>query len=130
MAAVLLHYMVLQQEVDLGYKRTITWSDNTPTVAWTTRMADRSQGPTAGRLPRGLTAVQRSLHAGPLTLGSIAGIKNDLADIASRTFDSMCNTAFLTFFTSRFPLPQQQSWQLVLLTSALISLVTSTLDGK
>jgi hypothetical protein len=110
MAAVLLHYMVLQQEVDLRYKRTGTWSDSTPMVAWTTRMADRSQGPnTAGRLLHSLAAIQRSLHAGPLTLGSIAGIKNDMADVASRSFDILCNTAFLTFFTSRFPLPHQQS---------------------
>jgi hypothetical protein len=130
MAAVLLHYMVLQQEVDLRYIRTGVWSDNTPTVAWTKRMADRSQGPTAGRLLRGLAAVQRSVHAGPLTLGSIAGIQNDMADVASRCFDILCPTAFLTFFNTRFPLPQQQSWQLVLLTPDRISLVTSTLDGK
>jgi hypothetical protein len=40
MAAVLLHYMVLQQEVDLRFVRTGIWSDNTPTVAWTSRMTD------------------------------------------------------------------------------------------
>jgi hypothetical protein len=50
MAAVLLHYMVLQQKVDLQFVRAGVWSDNTPTVAWTKRMADCSQAPTAGRL--------------------------------------------------------------------------------
>ncbi len=130
MAAVLLHYMVLQQEVDLRYVRTGVWSDNTTTVAWTTRMADHSQAPTAGRLLRGLAAFQRAVQAGPLTIGSIAGKDNDMADVASRSFDITCDVAFLTHFTDRFPLPQQQSWRLVPLTPARISLVTSTLDGK
>jgi hypothetical protein len=130
MAAVLLHYMVLQQEVDLRYIRTGVWSDNTPTVAWTKRMADHSQAPTAGRLLRGLAAVQRSIHSGPLTIGSIAGIDNIMADVASRSFHLTCDTAFLTHFTARFPLPQQQSWQLVPLTPERTLLVTSTLAGK
>jgi hypothetical protein len=130
MAAVLLHYMVLQQRVDLRYIRTGVWSDNTPTVAWTKRMADHSQAPTAGRLLRGLAAIQRSVQAGPLTIGSIAGKDNDMADIASRSFDITCDRAFLTHFTSRFPLPQQQSWTLARLTPERISLVTSTLDGR
>jgi hypothetical protein len=91
MAAVLLHYLVLQQMVDLRYARTGVWSDNTPTVAWTKRMADHSQAPTAGRLLRGLAAIQRSLHAGPITIGSIAGKQNDMADIASRSFDTVIN---------------------------------------
>ena len=130
MAAVLLHYMVLQQRVDLRYIRTGVWSDNTPTVAWTKRMADHSQAPTAGRLLRGLAAIQRSVQAGPLTIGSIAGKDNDMADIASRSFDIQCDRAFLTHFTSRFPLPQQQSWTLARLTPERISLVTSTLDGR
>ncbi len=33
MAAVLLHYIVLKQAVNLGYIRAGVWSDNTPTVA-------------------------------------------------------------------------------------------------
>jgi hypothetical protein len=130
MAAVLLHYMVLDQQVDLRYVRTGVWSDNTPTVAWTKRMADHSQAPTAGRLLRGLAAFQREAQAGPLTIGSIAGKDNDMADVASRSFDISCDTAFLTHFTHRFPLPQRQSWKLVPLTPDRISLVTSTLDGK
>jgi hypothetical protein len=130
MAAVLLHYMVLTQQVDMRYIRTGVWSDNTPTVAWTTRMADHSQAPTAGRLLRGLAAIQRSVQAGPLTIDSIAGKDNDMADIASRSFDIQCDSAFLTHFSQRFPLPQQQSWTLAPLTQELTSLVTSTLDGK
>jgi hypothetical protein len=36
MAAVLLHYMVLQQCTPMKHKRAGTFSDNTPTVAWST----------------------------------------------------------------------------------------------
>jgi hypothetical protein len=50
MATVLLHYMALQQEVGLRLIRTCVWSDNTPTVTWTKRMADHSQAPTSERL--------------------------------------------------------------------------------
>jgi hypothetical protein len=123
MMAVLLHYMDLQQEVDLRYIRAGMWSDNTPTMMWTTCMADHSQAPTAGRLLRDLAAVQRSTQAGPLTINSIAGIDNDMADVASRSFHITCPTTFLTFFQHRFPLPQQKSWTLVPLTP-------TTLAGK
>jgi hypothetical protein len=105
MAAVLLHYMALQQEVDLRYVQAGVWSDNTPTVAWTKRMADHSQAPTAGRLLCGLAAFQRAVQAGPLTIGSIAGTDNDMANVASRSFHIACDVAFLTHFMNRLPLP-------------------------
>jgi hypothetical protein len=130
MAAVLLHYIVLKQAVNLGYIRAGVWSDNTPTVAWTKRMADCFQAPTAGQLLRGLAAFQRAVEAGPLTIGSIAGKDNDMADVASRSFHITCDTSFLLVFSNRFPLPQHQSWKLVHLMPAQTSLVTSTLDGK
>jgi hypothetical protein len=133
MAAVLLHYMVLQQQVELRYVRAGVFSDNTPTVAWSKRMADKSQSLTAGRLLRGLAAMQRATSAGPLTVASIAGKKNDMADVASRSFNSASITPdipFLTHFNTRFPLPQKLSWQLVPLTPAMSSLVISTLGGK
>jgi hypothetical protein len=101
MAAVLLHYMVLEQAVDLRCIQTGIWSDNTPTVAWTKRMADHSQAPTAGL--RGLAAFQRAVQAGPLTIGSTDGKDNDMADIVSRTFHIPCSTSYPTFFANRFP---------------------------
>ena len=133
MAAVLLHYMVLQQQVDLRYIRAGAFSDNTPTVAWSKRMADKSQSPTAGRLLRGLAAMQRATRAGPLTVASIAGKKNDMADVASRSFNTaslVSDAPFLTHFNTRFPLPQNASWKLVPLTPEMNLLVTSTLAGK
>ena len=68
MAAVLMHYMILQQHVNLRYVRAGVFSDNTPTVAWSKRMADKSQSYTAGRLLRGLAAMQRATRAGPSRL--------------------------------------------------------------
>jgi hypothetical protein len=133
MAAVLLQYMILNQRVDLRYIRAGVFSDNTPTVAWSKRMADKSQSLTAGRLLRGLAAMQRATRAGPLTVASISGKTNDMADVASRSFNTASlvpNAAFLTHFNTRFPLPQQLSWQLVPLMHEMSSLVISTLVGK
>jgi hypothetical protein len=130
MAAALLHYMVLQTAVDLRFKWAGTLSDNTPTVAWAKHMADRSQSPTAGRLLRGLATDQQAAQTGPYTVGLVAGIENNMADEASRSFnrpDLHCDTAFLTHFTHHFPLPQQMSWTLVHPTPAMILLVTWTL---
>jgi hypothetical protein len=133
MAAVLMHYMILQQQVDIRYVRAGVFSDNTPTVAWSKRMADKSQSPTAGRLLRGLAAMQRATRAGPLTVASIAGKSNDMADVASRSYNTAAivpDSPFLTHFNSLFPLPQKLSWQLVHLTPEMTSLVISTLGGK
>jgi hypothetical protein len=133
MAAVLLHYMVLQQEVDLRYVRAGVFLDNTPTVAWSKRMADKSQSLTAGRLLRGLAAMQRATSAGPLMVASIPGKQNDMADVASRSFNTdtlIPDAPFLTHFNTRFPLPQDLSWKLVHLTPEMTSLVTSTLGGR
>jgi hypothetical protein len=130
LAAVLLHYMVLQQQVDMRFKRAGALSDNTPTVAWTKRLADKSQSPTAGRLLRGLAATLRKAQAGPLTVASIAGRDNEMADVASRSFHIVCNALFLTHFASQFPLPQSQSWTLVPLTPEKILLMISTLAGQ
>jgi hypothetical protein len=131
MAAVLLQYMVLQQEEDMQFARAGVLSDNTPTVSWSTRMADKSQSHTAGRLLRGLAAIQRASQAGPLTVASIAGVENSMADVASRSFgqNRVPDSCFLSHFTNLFPLPQQLSWRHVHLTPDRISLVTSTLLG-
>jgi hypothetical protein len=109
MAAVLMQYMILQQHVDLQYVRAGVFSDNTPTVAWSKRMADKSQYPTAGRLLRGLAAIQRSTRAGPLTVASIAGKTNDMADLASPSYNTAAlvpDSPFLTHFNARFPSPR------------------------
>ncbi len=131
MAAVLLQHMVLHQEVDLRFVQAGMLSDNTPTMAWTARMTNKSNSPTAGQLLRGLAAIQRASQAGPLTVASIAGVENSMADVASRSFGQsrVPDASFLKQFTHTFPLPQPQSWKHVLLMPEEILLVTSTLCG-
>jgi hypothetical protein len=119
MAAVLMQYMILQQHVNLQYVRAGVFSDNTSTVAWSKRMAAKSQYPTAGRLLRGLAAIQRATRAGPLTVVSIAGKTNNMADLASGSYNTAAlvpDSPFLLHFNTRFPLPQNLSWKLVHLT--------------
>jgi hypothetical protein len=68
-----------------------------------------------------------------LTVASIAGKQNDMADVASQSFNNAAllpDIPFLTHFNTRFPLPQALSWKLVPLTPAMSSLVISTLGGK
>jgi hypothetical protein len=130
MAAVLMQYMILQQVTDMTHKRAGTLSDNTPTIAWSTCMADRSKSLTAGHLLRGLAAIQRETQAGPYTMGSVTGKKNQMADIALRSFHIPLDSSFLTHFITTFPLPQRQSWKIVHLTPEQTSNVISTLGGK
>jgi hypothetical protein len=122
--------MVLQQVTTMRHKQAGTFSDNTPTVSWSTRMADRSNGPTAGHLLRGLAAIQRATQAGPYTVASVAGKKNQMADVASRSFHISDDQCFLTFFDASFPLPQQQSWRIVQLMLAPTSNLISTLADR
>lgn len=97
MAAVILKNLVLHKEVDMKFARYGVLSDNTPTVAWSTHMTDKTQFHTSGILIIGLTDVQRASHAGPLTVASIAGVENSMAGVASRSFghNHVPDTSFL-----------------------------------
>ena len=70
----------------------------------------------AGQLLRALALRMRQQHVCPLTPLHIAGKKNELTDVPSRSFGSEkkwhCknDAELLTLFNSLFPLPQQQSW--------------------
>jgi hypothetical protein len=106
MAALLLQYMVLHQEVEMWFARAGVLSNNTPTVAWTARMANKSNAPTAGQLLRGLAAIQRASQTGLLKVAFIAGVKNSMADVASHSFgqNRVPNAVFLQHFTNLFSL--------------------------
>ena len=87
---------------------------------------------------------QRTVHSTCPVVASIAGVDNTLADVASRKIpqefdwnipDSSCptlppNLPFLTYFADRFPLPQNNSWQIVTPMPELLSNVISTLRGQ
>ena len=86
MAAVLLQFNVLETCVPtLQHVKTVIHSDYSPSVAWATTMATKTEEMEAAHwLLHGLAMCQRSLEAGPLMVVHIAGKLNTLADTASR----------------------------------------------
>jgi hypothetical protein len=141
MAGVVLQEAALEAHLgtDLTHVQMAIGCDNSPAVAWTTRMATRSHSPIAFRLLKGLAMRQRTTHAAPPAVFHVAGIRNTLADVASRvipgvppmetTPGSVCPGEFLTHFDSSYPL-QQLSWTNVQPPSDLWSNVIMTLRGQ
>jgi hypothetical protein len=126
MAGVVLREAVLEAHLgtNLAHVQMAIGCDNSPAVAWTTRMATRSSSPIAYRLLKGLVMRQRTTRAAPPAVFHVAGVRNTLADVASRvvpgvppmetTPGSTCPVEFLTHFDSSYPL--QQLWSNVIMT--------------
>ena len=132
MAAVVLQLNVLEPLVPSMYhKSTHIHSDNTPSVAWLTKMATKTANSDAAhRLVRGLALRQRMLHSAPVSITHVAGSDNNLADIASRAITHLDDDhAFLTHFDNLFPL-QGRFWQRASPPPAQLSNVISTLRGQ
>ena len=133
LAALLLHYLVLEQLVDLKHQHAAAWVDNKSTVAWATKLAS-NRSKVAQRLIRALSLRHCANESSPLAALSIMGIRNRMADVASRSFRksgksiySLTNCAFLLKFNSDFPLTQDASWALFQLADKVNSLVFSEL---
>ena len=88
-------------------------SDNTPTVEWSKHTANKVQPHNVMNILREMIDIQRVSQKGPLTVASISGFKNFMADVASRTFGKNCvtETFFISNFSTTFPLPQKKSWR-------------------
>jgi hypothetical protein len=143
MAAVLLQYLVAERLRPLRHCHTAIWSDNTPTVSWSTKMADKATTPVAGQLLRALAMRQRTHGAALPSVTHYAGSQNLLADTASRSFTkfhhgfargrpAISDDEFLTSFNDVFSLSsftQMSSWQIVQPTDEMSSKVISTLLG-
>jgi hypothetical protein len=147
MAGVLLQEAVLEAAIgptQMRHAQTAIGCDNSPAVAWTTRMATRSSSPVSFRLLKGLAMRQRITRSAPPAVFHVAGSANILADVASRPVkgvashfhlfeknpSAMCPNEFLTSFDSNFLLPQEQPWTNVQPPSDLWSSVISTLRGQ
>jgi hypothetical protein len=116
LAGVVLQNSVLEAHLgpNLAMVQTAIGSDNSPAVAWTNRMATRSISPIAFRLIKGLAMRQRTTRAAPPAVFHVAGVRNTLAEVASRvipgvppmetTPGSLCPVEFLTHFDSSYPL--------------------------
>ncbi|KAI2511562.1 adenylate kinase [Fragilaria crotonensis] len=132
MAAVVLQLNVLEPLVpSMHHKSMQIHSDNTPSVAWLTKMATKTANSDAAhRLVRGLALRQRMLHSAPVSITHVAGSDNNLADIASRAITQLDDDhAFLTHFDNLFPL-QERFWQRASPPPAQLSNVISTLRGQ
>jgi hypothetical protein len=135
MSGIVLSWLVLEciSPIHLKHAHIGMFCDNTPAVAWSTKLAS-SKSVIGGHLCRALAVRQHVHQASPLLTVSIAGIKNDMADIASRaaktTSLALHNTNFLSHFNTTFPLPQETCWHRFHLPAKLSSRVTSCLRGK
>ena len=132
MAAVVLHLSTLESVVPtLRHRHVFVHSDNTPSVAWVTKMATKTAtSDAAHRLIRGLALRQRMLESAPVSISHVAGVDNALADIASRPITQLDDDrAFLTYFDSMFPL-QNRSWQRASPRPEQLSNVILTLRGQ
>jgi hypothetical protein len=133
MAGVLLQWLVLEHisPCSLKFAHVGIYSDNTPTVAWATRLTSSSSS-IAGHLLRALALRQHIHQTSPLLTVSIKGHSNKMADVASRSFrdNSFKSKPFLTTFSHQFPLPQNTCWKEFRLPEKWSSRVISCLRGK
>ena len=108
------------------------FSDNQPTVHWVERFASKSSE-VAGQLLRALALRLKLSQASPLTPMHIRGIENAITDIPSRSFGSIpkyycaTDTDLKTLFDTKFPLPEQNSWNVFRVSLKTSTLVTSVL---
>jgi hypothetical protein len=72
MAAVLLHYLVAEQLRPMERCHTAIWSDNSPAVSWSTKMADKVTTLIAGQLLRALAMHQRMTQSALPTVAHYA----------------------------------------------------------
>ena len=134
-AGVLLQQMALEVAVaQLRHKKAVAFCDNTPAVSWVTHMASR-QSRVGGRLVKGLAMRARAREMGLPQALSVKGVKNEMADVASRSYCAasgfvLSDATLLTHFDAHFPLPQNRSWRTVTLPPGDISKVFSTLRGE
>ena len=136
MAGILLLWLVMEAVApDLVHCHVALFCDNQPAISWTERMASKSSV-IAGVLLRALGLRMRTARASPLTAIHIPGVHNKISDVPSRSFGYKAewhfnnDKKFLKFFNSSFPLPNQDSWQLLTLHNAITTRVTSILQMK
>ena len=128
MAAEVLGWLVLEAVVDTRHAHVGVCSDNSATVAWQTKGASK-RSDAANRLLRILAIRLRANRASPLVTRHLAGDRNKLGDIPSRSFGYKAvwhfdhDDDFLHYFNTTFPLPNQNCWTGFRLNSAVSSKV-------
>jgi hypothetical protein len=128
MAAELLGWLVLEGNVPLKHEHMGLCSDNSATVSWQMRGASRRSA-VANRLLRVLAIRMRRSRASPLVTRHLAGKRNHLGDIPSRSFGYKKewhfekDRDFLAYFNNMFPLSNKNTWTGFRLKSAVATKV-------
>ena len=116
MAAEVLGWLVLEANAPTRHTHVGVCSDNWATVSWQERGASKRSA-VANRLLRALAIRMRVNRASPLVTRHLAGERNHLGDIPSRSFGYKAewhferDNDFLAFFNNTFPLPEKNTWQ-------------------
>ena len=117
----------------LQEKRVAMFGDNSPSISWVECLASK-QPLVAENLVQALALRLKIQRACPLTTIHIAGRRNTISDIPSRSFGSnptwQCANAdeLLTLFNPMFPLPSQTSWTIFQLNCEMVTRVISALQ--
>jgi len=127
MTGLLCQWLVLERLADLEHTHIAVGCDNTPMVAWASKLL-ASKAQTAAHILRALALRMLACQASPLATFHIPGEANRMADLASRSFATYPDDrTFLTHFGSTFPLPQGASWLMCNLPSTTCGKVFSLL---
>ena len=134
LAGVVLEWLVLECLVpDLIFKAAGMNCDNTTSTAWATKFRT-AKSAAAAKLLRLLAFRMYMRKAAPAMTIGVAGIENDMADVASRSFKDggafIKHMPLLTYFQKNFPLPQGKSWKEFHVPSDLLSRVISCVRGE
>jgi hypothetical protein len=133
MAGLLLLWLVIEGiSGPLAEKRIALFGDNSPSIGWVARLGSRCSR-IGENLIQALALRLKLQRACPLTPIHIAGERNAIGDVPSRSFGSnpawRCDTDndLLTLFNSLFTLPDQSSWTVYRLNCELVMRVISVL---
>ena len=136
MAGLLLLWLVMEEVCDLtSGSHVALFSDNAPTVSWVNKLASKNSQ-VADQLIRALALRLKLKGASPLSTMHIAGDKNEMTDIPSRSFGSEAKwfccedkneSDLFELYHSQFPLPKQNCWTLYHLPREICTRVISVL---
>jgi len=136
MAGMLMAWIVIEEVGgDLTEKTVALFGDNTPSISWIKKLASK-RSDVAEQLVQALALRMKANNACPLITNHIAGKRNQIADVPSRSFGSnktwTCETNhdFFILFNSLFPLPNQNFWSVFQFNYAIATRVTSVLQMK
>lgn len=136
MAGFLITWLVMEEIIDDMRQTNIAlFSDNSPSVSWVERMASK-RSVVGSRLIRALALRMKMCAACPLTPLHVAGKRNSMADMASRSFGTVphwhcrSDSDFARMFDNLFPLPSQNTWAVFRPTNEIFMKVISILRMK